>query len=310
MPLHPTLATVLQQTANAPGLHTMTPDEARQGYVAMRAMSGEGEAVADVSDRKIPGQGGDIPLRIYTPEGEPPFPVLVYFHGGGWVIGSIETHDPICRKLANAAGCVTVSVEYRLAPEHVFPAAAEDAYAATEWVAANAAEIGGRPDAIAVGGDSAGGNLAAVVCQMARDKGTPSIVHQALVYPITDCVLDNGSYTANADGYLLSKDAMAWFWRLYVENESDRTNPLVSPLRAKDVSGLPPALVITAEFDPLRDEGEAYAARLKEAGVPVVATRYDGMTHGFIQMTGILEEARAVQEEVATALRTAFGTAT
>lgn len=309
MPLHPTLATVLQQTANAPGLETMTPEAARVGYVALRAMSGEGDAVADVSDRKIPGPGGDIPLRIYTPEGEPPFPVLVYFHGGGWVIGSIDTHDPICRTLANAAGCITVSVEYRLAPEHKFPAAAEDAYAATEWVAANAAEIGGRPDAVAVAGDSAGGNLAAVVCQMAQEKGTPAIVYQALVYPITDCTLDNGSYIDNANGYLLTKDAMEWFWGLYVENEADRTDPLVSPLRAKDVSGLPPALVVTAEFDPLRDEGEAYAARLKEAGVPVVATRYDGMTHGFIQMAAMLEEAKALQNEVASALRTAFGTA-
>ena len=253
--------------------------------------------------------GGEIPLRVYTPAGAGPFPLLVYFHGGGWVIGSIETHDAICRTLTNAAGCVTVSVDYRLAPEHTFPAAIDDAYAATEWTAANAAELGGTSSAIAVGGDSAGGNLAAVVAQMARDRDGPALAYQVLVYPITDCVFDRPSYAADATGYLLTKETMAWFWDHYVPDEADRTNPLVSPLRAKDLSGLPPALIITAEFDPLRDEGEAYASRLRDAGVAVDTNRYDNMTHGFIQMGGMLEEARAALAEAASGLRATFAKA-
>ena len=309
MPLHPTLSAMLSQLASAPGMETLTPEAARLGYLALRATSGEAASVGKVIDRKIPGPGGEIPLRVYVPEGQGPFPMLVYFHGGGWVIGSIETHDPICRTLTNAAGCITVSVDYRLAPEHTFPAAIDDAYAATEWAAANAAELGGTGSAIAVGGDSAGGNLAAVVAQMARDRDGPALAYQVLVYPITDCAFDTPSYVADPTGYLLSKEVMAWFWDHYVPDEADRTNPLVSPLRAKDLSGLPPALLITAEFDPLRDEGEAYASRMRDAGVAVDTIRYDNMTHGFIQMGGMLEEARAALGEAASRLREAFAKA-
>ena len=309
MPLHPTLSAILEQLANAPAPQEMTVDAMRQGYDAMRAMAGEGAPVREVVDTKIPGPGGDIPLRVYTPDGQPPFPMLVYFHGGGWVIGSIETHDSICRALTNAAGCVTVSVDYRLAPEHRFPAAVEDAYVATAWTAEHADSLGGDQDRIAVAGDSAGGNLAAVVALMARDKGGPALVSQVLVYPITDCRLDTASYEENANGYLLTKDGMAWFWGHYIEDEADRTSPLVSPLRADHLSNLPPALVITAEFDPLRDEGEAYAARLRDAGVAVDSIRYDGMVHGFFQMTAVLDEAKQAQEKVAATLRAAFAAA-
>ena len=308
MPLNATLSNILEQmaAANTPPLESMTPADARQFYLALRPMAGEPEPVGEVAERKIPGPGGDIPVRIYKPEGPGPFPMLVYLHGGGFVIGSIETHDPLCRLLTNAAGCITVSVDYRLAPEHRFPAGLNDAYAATAWASANATILGGQNDLIAVGGDSAGGNLATGVARMARDKGTPPILYQLLIYPGTDWGLDRPSYVENGEGYFLTKNAVAWFWSQYVEDEADRTDPLASPLRAEDLSNLPPALVVTAEFDPLRDEGEAYALRLQEAGVAVDAIRYDGMIHGFFQMTGVLGEARTAVDAAAAKLRAAF----
>jgi acetyl esterase len=222
------------------------------------------------------------------------------------VIGSIETHDGLCRQLANAAGCIVVSVDYRLAPEHPYPAAAEDAYAATRWVVDNARSFGGDPSRVAVGGDSAGGNLTAVVSLMARDRGGPPLVQQLLIYPVTDAPTDKGSYRSNAEGYFLTADMMQWFWRHYT-GEAGSAEPYACPLRAKSLAGLPPALVVTAEFDPLRDEGEVYAARLREAGVPVHLSRYDGMIHGFFAMSAFLDRARAAVAEAAEALRGAFG---
>jgi acetyl esterase len=263
--------------------------------------------VANVVDRHVPGPAGTIPVRVYTPAGQAPFPVLVYFHGGGWVIGSVETYDVLCRALTNAAGCIVVSVDYRLAPEHKFPAAAEDAYAAAKWVATNAAAVAGDAARIAIGGDSAGGNLAAVVALMARDRGAPSLVHQLLVYPVTDAACATVSYRENADGYLLTKAAMHWFWDHYTRSDTDRNQVYASPLRAPTVRGLPPALVITAEFDPLRDEGEAYAARLREAGVPVTVTRYEGMIHGFFGMAAVFDQGKQAIAQAAAALREAFG---
>jgi len=233
--------------------------------------------------------------------------VLVYLHGGGWVLCSIETHDPTCRELANGAGCVVVSVGYRLAPEHRFPAPAEDCYAALEWVARNTASLGGDPARIALGGDSAGGNLTAAVTLMARDRGGPRLVHQLLVYPVLDHAFDTDSYRENADGLLLTRDMMRSFWASYLAREEDGRHPYASPLRASDLAGLPPAHVITAEYDPLRDEGEAYARRLAAAGVPCVQRRYDGMIHGFFGFTQMVDRARDAVADAARELRRGFG---
>ena len=284
-----------------------TVAEARASILALATAAGPPEAVARVEDRRVPGSVGEIPVRIYTPEGSAPFPVLVYFHGGGWVIGNLDTHDAVCRLLANRAGCLVVSVDYRLAPEDPYPAAAEDAYAATRWVAAHAATLGGDAGRIAVGGDSAGGNLTAVVALMARDRGGPPLVHQLLVYPVTDAPGDNASYRDNGAGYLLTAEMMRWFWGHYTAGETSRRDAFLSPLHARDLRGLPPALVITAEFDPLRDEGEAYAERLRAAGVAVRCSRYPGMIHGFFGMTALLDRAREAIDEAASALRAAFG---
>ena len=241
---------------------------------------GEKPHVAKVVDRLIPGPGEQIPIRIFTPEGKGPFPVMVRFHGGGFWMGSIDTEDVPSRIQANAVGCIVVSVDYRLAPEHKFPAAVEDCYAATEWVFKNASTIDGDPSRVGVSGGSAGGNLATVVALMSRDMGTASPICQVLMYPVMNHAFDTLSYEENAEGYLLTKEGMENCWNLYLRNKEDGQNPYASPLRAEDLSGLPPALVITAEYDPLRDEGEAYAARLQEAGVSVTCTRYDGMLHG------------------------------
>ncbi len=307
MPLDPQAKAVLDQLAslNLPAYHTLSAPEARAQAEAMRPAAA-GEPVARVRDMTVPGPGGDIPVRVYTPEGSGPFGALVFYHGGGWVIGSIAGSDVTCRSLTNRAACVVVSVDYRLAPEHKFPAAAEDCYTATRWVAENAAVIDVDPERIAIGGISAGGNLAAVVALMARDRGGPALVHQLLVVPVTDYNVDTPSYRENSEGYQLSKDAMVWFWNHYLTGEGDGRHPHAAPLQAEDLRGLPPATVMTAEFDPLRDEGEAYAARLHEAGVPVTTTRYPGMIHGFFSMAAVLDQGKKAVDDAAVALRAAF----
>jgi len=308
MPLDPQARALLDQmlAMGGPPLHELSVAEARQMMVNLTALQGAPEAVSNVVNRTLPGPGGEIPVRIYTPQAKGPLPALVYFHGGGWVIGNLDSHDGVCRALANKGGCVVVSVDYRLAPEHKFPAAAEDAYAAAKWVAENAAALGIDAARVAIGGDSAGGNLTAVVALMARDRGAPALVYQLLIYPVTDAACDTASYRDNADGYLLTKDAMLWFWNHYIRGAADRANAYAAPLRADDLRGLPPALMITAEFDPLRDEGEAYAARLREANVPVQLSRYNGMIHGFFGMSAVLDQAREAVDESAAALRSAF----
>ncbi len=308
MPLDAKVKAFLDQLAavGTPPLNTLPVAEARMAIEQMVAMQGDPEAVARTEDRRLPGPDGEIPVRVYTPAAKGPLPILVYFHGGGWVIGSIASHDGVCRALANRVGAIVVSVDYRLAPEHRFPAAAEDCYAATRWVAEHAAELGGDATRIAVGGDSAGGNLAAVVALMARDRGGPRLVHQLLVYPVADGGLDTPSYQENADGYFLTRDMMAWFWDHYVPRRADREHPYCSPLRGADLRGLPPATVLTAEFDPLRDEGERYAKRLTEADVPTTMTRYDGLVHGFFGMSVLFDQARAAIDQAAAALRGAF----
>jgi acetyl esterase len=305
MPLHAKSKEFLDQFAASgmPPLGSQPVPETREAFAGIAAFGGPPESLAKVESRRIPGPGGEIPLRIYTPEGSGPFPAIVFFHGGGWVIGTLDTHDGVCRQIAKRAGAVVVSVDYRLAPEHKFPAAPEDCYAATLWVAENAAKIGVDACRLAVGGDSAGGNLAAAVSLMARDRGKPKIAYQVLIYPVTEHSYDTASYRENADGYLLTKDSMVWFWNHYLRSPADGAQPYASPLRARDLKGLPPAMVVTTEFDPLRDEGEAYAERLRQAGVPVKLKRYDGLIHGFFMMTGFFPQALQAVDEAAAEIR-------
>ena len=307
MSLDPQAKALLDAAAqlNMPELNTLSPAEARERMTAMRPPV-EGEPVSTIENRSIPGPAGDLPVRVYRPAASGPLPALVFYHGGGWVVGDLEYQDIACRYLANHAPCVVVSVDYRLAPEHKFPAAPEDCYAAARWVAEHGASIGADPSRIAVGGDSAGGNLAAAVALMARDRGGPRLVHQLLVYPVTDHNLETGSYLANAEGYMLTRESMRWFWDHYIRTAADGSDPIASPLRASDLRSLPAATIFTAEFDPLRDEGEAYAARLGQAGVSVSHTRFDGMIHGFFAMSHVLDQAKTAHEQAAKALAAAF----
>jgi acetyl esterase len=305
MALDPQAQRVIDATLRLglPPLEQMTPAEARESMRVRTAGLGPSEDVAAIAEHKVPVAGGTIGLRVYSPAGRPPFPGLVFFHGGGWVIGDLDTHDGLCRALANAAGWVVASVDYRLAPEHRYPTAAEDAYAATRWVAEHARALDIDPRRLAVGGDSAGGNLATVVALMARDRGGPALGFQWLIYPVVDHDLDTASYRENAEGYLLTRAAMRWFWSHYVPAVADRAQPHASPLRAPSLAGLPPALVQTAGYDPLRDEGEAYAHRLRAAGVPTILTRYPGMIHGFLRMLNHVDQARVALEEAGVRLR-------
>jgi acetyl esterase len=232
--------------------------------------------------------------------------LVVYYHGGGWVLGDLETHDATCRRLANASDCIVVAVDYRLAPEHKFPAAVEDCYAAALWAAENAASLGVDAARVAVAGDSAGGNLAAVVSLLAKQRGGPPLAHQALIYPVTDFDFQRPSYQENAEGYLLTRQAMEWFWRQYLNDDAEGADPLASPLRAPDLRGLPPATVITAEYDPLRDEGEVYAERLAQAGVPTTCVRYLGQIHGFISLEHLLPAGRQALLALGATLRAAL----
>jgi acetyl esterase len=308
MPLDPQARKIIDATnaLNLPPVEQSTPEQARENMRARTAALGPVQEVAAVEDRKIAVDGGAITVRVYRPRGTGPFGALVFLHGGGWVIGDLETHDGICRAMTNAAGCVVASVDYRLAPESKYPVAVHDAYAALAWVSANASALGVDPRRIAVGGDSAGGNLAAAIALMARDRGGPAVVFQVLLYPVTRYGFDSASYRENADGYLLTREGMRWFWNHYLAREEQGKEPYASPLLASDLRGLPPALVITAEYDPLLDEGEAYAAHLREAGVATTLTRYPGMIHGFFRMTVLVDAARAALDEVAAALRKAL----
>ena len=290
-------------------LENMTPEAARElgkAMVAARRQMGI-EAVHEVRDVKIPGPGGEIPVRIYTPDIAKPAPALIYFHGGGWVLGDLESHDHVCRSLANRVPCVVLSVDYRLAPEAKYPAAVEDSMAATEWIAAHAGELGIDAGRIAIGGDSAGGNLATVVARLARDRKGPRLIYQLLIYPGTDMRMDWPSVEENADGPLLTKPAMIWFLAHYLRGEEDKLDPLASPLLAADLGELPPAFVLTAECDPIRDEGEAYAERLRAAGVAVEVKRYPGMPHGFFSFGGALTVGKVAFGDAVGGLRGAFG---
>jgi acetyl esterase len=306
VPLDPQVKALLDQMASMgqPPVSEQTPEQGRAAMSALGALGKYPEPKAATEDRTVPGPAGEIPVRIYRPQSPEPLPALVYFHGGGWVIGDIETHDSVCQQLAALTPAVVVSVDYRLAPEHPYPAPLEDCLAATRWVHDHAAELGADPHRMAVGGDSAGGNLAALVAVRTREGG-PRLAFQLLVYPATDLTCSYPSHRENGEGYLLTSESIRWFLGHYIKEE-DRKNADASPHYTEDFAGLPPALVITAEFDPLRDEGEAYAKLLTEAGVPATASRYDGMIHAFFQMDSLFPQSAAAIEEAATALRGAL----
>jgi len=306
MPLDPQIKQVMESVAalGLPAANTVSPVEARAN--AKLRPRAPGPEVAKVEDRKIPGPDGDVPVRIYTPEGNGPFPILAWYHGGGWVIGDLDSADGSARNLCVGGKCVVVSVDYRLAPETKFPGPAEDCWSATVWAVENAASINSDPTRLAVGGDSAGGNLAAAMCLMAADRGGPEIALQLLVYPVTDVNFSTVSYDENADGYSLTKAGMEWYWQHYLSSAEDASNPYAAPLQAKSLAGQPPALVITGEYDPLRDEGEAYAKRLQEAGVEATSTRYDGVIHGFFNMGAVVDKGQQAVDEASAALRKAF----
>jgi acetyl esterase/lipase len=309
MSLHPQCKAFLDQLAAMGGkqLYEMTPAEARATGKALTDLGVPVQEVARIENRTVPGLVQPIPIRIYKPVPSGTLPALVYFHGGGWVIGSLDSHDRECRALANLSGCAVIAVDYRLAPEHLFPAAVDDAYAATRYVAEHAAEFGIDPQRIAIGGDSSGGNLAAVVTLIAREKGGPKLAFQLLVYPAVDFTDDHRpSMIQYAEGHFLTRPLMDYFANHYVPKLEDRRRPDASPLYASDFRGLPPALVITAECDLLRDQGELYAQKLREAGVPVTVKRYDGMIHPFFSFGGILDDGRTAVTEAATAVRAAL----
>lgn len=292
MPIDPQIQMLLDLRAALPPLHTLTVPEARQQFAA-RAIPGlRIPEVATVTNRDMQGPAGSLALRIYTPIGDGPFPLMLFFHGSGFVVCSLDTHDGMCRNLCAGSGCVVVSVDYRLAPEAKFPAAPDDCLAATRWAAANAAALGADPSRIFIAGDSAGGNLAAVVALRIRDEGGPHLLGQLLIYPVTDHY-DPGtpSMKENAEGYGLTHAGMIWFWDHYLPDATHAANPHASPLRAASLANLPPALVATAEYDPLRDEGELYANRLRAAGVPTDLKRWAGMNHGFFFVPGIVDKA-------------------
>lgn len=303
----------------APKITDMTPFNNRQGNPLQNAvfavLTRQGkpptEPVYNIAHRLIPGGAGQqLLVRIYQPAGDGPFPALVYFHGGGWVISNLDGYDSSCRAITNAANCAVISVAYRQAPEFKFPAAPEDALAAYKWVLANAASIRVDPTKVAVGGESAGGNLATVTALLARDRGVKLPIHQLLIYPVTTTATANrpkfASYAENTMTMPLNTPTLDWFYNYYLRRPGDSANPYASPMNA-NVQGLPPATVITAEFDPLRDEGEAYAKKLQDAGIKMTLTRYTGVTHEFFSMAGVVDKAKQAVAEAAAGLRSAFG---
>jgi acetyl esterase len=304
MPLDPTAKVMLDFLGDSLGIVPgATPEEVRANLNAALATEiVPKQPVHEVADRTIPGPDGAIPVRVYRPSADDGLPVLVWLHGGGWVIGSLDTCDQLCRLLCDASGAIVVSVDYRLAPEAKFPCAVDDCVAAWVWVAEHAAELGGDPARVALGGDSAGGNLAAVVSLVARDRALPAPALQLLVYPVTDYEFESPSMIENATGYMLETEHIRWFFDHYAQSVDDVGDWRCSPLRARDLAGLPPAVVITAEFDPLRDQGEEYGRRLQAAGVPTEVVRADGVFHGFFGMHAFLAPGQASWDRAVEAL--------
>ena len=311
MPLDPQAHALLEQQAqaNAPGYEFLGVEQARALYEARAAMNMPSVAVAEVFDMQTDGPGGTLPLRVYRAYGSKEsekLPALVYFHGGGWVLGNLDTHDPICRELANMAHCAVIAVAYRLSPEHKFPQPVEDAIAATRWVAANAEALRIDAERIAVGGDSAGGTMAAVICLEFRDTGGPKIAMQVLIYPPADLLADTASHRDFAKGYGLTRDSVLWLRGHYIRDEADPLDWRCSPLRAADHCNLPPAYILTAGFDTLRDEGRLYAEALHRAGVITTYECFEGMVHGFINLGRVLAGAHHALYRVAQALKAVF----
>ena len=308
MAVDPQVAFVLDLVVKSgrPAYHTLSPKEARQLFIDTRpASTPQPPAIGSVRNLSA----GSIPIRVYRPAGVPDatrLPVLVFFHGGGWVIGDLDTHDTLCRQLTAEAGISVVAVDYRLAPEHKFPAAADDAWAATKWVVEHAAELGVDPGKLAVGGDSAGGNLAAVVALQARDAGGPAIKLQALLYPVTDMGAETQSYRDLADGYMLTREGMRWFIAHYLGKPQDAEDWRASPIRARSFAGVAPALIVTAGYDPLREEGDAYAQKLRAAGVNVDHVSFGGMIHGFVPMGKLIDTGNRAVTLIAGSLRHAL----
>jgi acetyl esterase len=298
MPVDPQIQGLLDLRAKLPPLHTLSVADAKEQMAAREIPGLRIPDVASVVNRDMQGPAGTLPLRIYTPRGEGPFPLMVFFHGSGFVVCDLDTHDSICRNLCAGADCVVVSVDYRLAPEHKFPAASDDCLAATNWAAQNASALRGDAGRIMVVGDSAGGNLAAVTALRARDEGGSRLVGQMLIYPVTDYYQPGTpSMKENAEGFGLTREGMIWFWNHYVRSPGDGVHPHASPLRAATLAGLPPALVMTAEYDPLRDEGEDYAEAMRKSGVSVEMKRWDGMNHGFFFFPGIVDKSTEAIDE-------------
>jgi acetyl esterase len=307
MPVDPQIQALLDLGAGVPATNTLSVGQARAQYEGRIRLMAQPAAVDAVREQVVQGPGGDLRLRIYRPPGKPPFPLLAFFHGSGFVLCSLDTHDGMCRNLCAGAGCVVVSVDYRLAPEHKYPAGLDDCVFATRWIAGHARELEGDAARLAVCGDSAGGNLAAATALRFRDQGGPSLVGQLLIYPVTDYhTPGTASYRDNAEGYGLTRDTMLWFWDHYLTDAAVANDPYASPLRAARLDNLPPALVQTAEYDPLRDEGEAYAEKLRAAGTPATTSRWNGMNHGFLFWAGRVDKAGDAMRECCAWLRRVY----
>lgn len=311
MPLDPLLKAFLDGLAAQPQpkLWEMQPSAARDAFIVlMQAVGPKDVPIGTVTNLVIPGPAGDIPARSYLPVaiGSEPQPTLIFFHGGGFVLGSIDTHDGLCRMLANSSGCRVISVEYRLAPEHRFPGAVEDAFAAARWIETNAAQLGVDANRLAVGGDSAGAALAAVVSQQARDAGAPKLAFQMLLFPATDLRADTASRRNFTEGYFLEARDIGWFFSHYLGSDADAADPKASPLVVDSLANLPPAYIMVAEFDPLHDEGFAYAEKLRAAGVKVTLDDYPGMVHDFIYLQAVLPQAAEALGAAGSALKTAL----
>ncbi len=307
MPIDAQIQRLLDARAKLPAIHTLSIADARSLMAARDIPGMRKPEVASVVERSIAGPGGPLTLRIYTPRGAGPFPLMSFFHGGGFVLCSLDTHDGMCRNLCAGIGCVVVSVDYRLAPEHKFPAALDDCLAATRWTAEHADELKGDATRLMVAGDSAGGNFAAVTALRARDEGGPRLCAQMLIYPVTDHYsADLPSMRDNAEGYGLTRAAMRYYWDHYLNDASEARHALAAPRHAASLANLPPTLIVTAEYDPLRDEGEDYGAALVRAGVPVTLRRWLGVNHGFFFFPGVVERATSAVDEACAWARDIF----